>query len=177
MSCEGFPEPCIAPFHYANPGSSAEAASVWSLPENAHYIDRGMWEEAAGLFAGDGTIELALQGIYEGPGRIARFLAQQGELADGWLNDHVQLQIIADLTADGRQAYVRAREWNMTGVYQSHGHWSEGVYENVFVKENGVWKIQSMRYYPTFITDYDKGWTQDAQPAPAVSVELPPDRP
>ena len=45
------------------------------------------------------------------------------------------------------------------------------------MKQNGVWKIQSLHFYPTFITDYDKGWGKDAQPAPAASAQLPPDRP
>ena len=65
----------------------------------------------------------------------------------------------------------------MTGVFESHGEWSEGIYENTFVKEDGVWKIKALRYFPTFITDYDKGWAKDAQPVPTASAELPPDRP
>jgi len=65
----------------------------------------------------------------------------------------------------------------MTGIYQKSGAWSEGIYENRYVKENGVWKYQALHFYPTFITDYDKGWGKDAQPLPAASTTLPPDRP
>ena len=65
----------------------------------------------------------------------------------------------------------------MTGVLESHGEWSEGVYENTFVKDSGVWKIKDLRYFPTFITDYEQGWAKDAKPAPTASAELPPDRP
>ena len=42
----------------------------------------------------------------------------------------------------------------------------EGVYENTFVKRHGTWMFKSLHFYPTFITDYDKGWAQDAQPVP-----------
>ncbi len=45
------------------------------------------------------------------------------------------------------------------------------------MKDNGVWKIKDLRYFPTFISDYDKGWAQDAKPVPTASTELPPDRP
>jgi acetyl esterase/lipase len=62
-------------------------------------------------------------------------------------------------------------------VHGSHSQWSEGIYENTFVKEDGVWKFKSLRYFPTFISDYDKGWAEDAQPVPTASNELPPDRP
>jgi hypothetical protein len=65
----------------------------------------------------------------------------------------------------------------MTGVFESHGEWSEGIYENTFVKDDGVWKIQDLRYFPTFISDYDQGWAADAKPASTASAELPPDRP
>jgi triacylglycerol lipase len=77
---------------------------------------------------------------------------------------------------DGRSAKARSRELNMTGVFESHGEWSEGVYENTFVKDNGVWKIKDLRYFPTFVSDYDKGWAEDARPVPTASAELPPDR-
>jgi len=51
------------------------------------------------------------------------------------------------------------------------------VYENTFVKRQGVWMFKSLHFYPTFIADYDKGWGQDAQPVPTASKVLPPDRP
>src|SRR6185503_14036991 len=98
-------------------------------------------------------------------------------LKDGDLFDHVQLQIVATVAPDGRTAKARSRELNMTGVFEAQGEWSEGVYENTFVKDNGVWKIKDLRYFPTFITDYDKGWAQDAKPVATASTQLPPDRP
>ena len=144
-----------------------------------YYYDRRMWDEVADLFADDGTIEMDQRGVYLGKARVREFLNLLGPvgLKDGELNDHVQLQVVAHIAADGRSAKVRSRELDMTGVFESHGEWSEGIYENTFVKDNGVWKIKDLRYFPTFISDYDKGWAGDAKPAPAASTELPPDRP
>ena len=121
----------------------------------------------------------AQRGVYVGKPRVREFLNLLGPvgLKDGELNDHVQLQVVVHVAPDGRSAKARSRELNMTGVFESHGEWSEGVYENTFVKENGVWKIKDLRYFPTFISDYDEGWAGDAQPAPTASAELPPDRP
>ena len=224
MPCEGFPEACLAPFHYGNPGRT-DGGRVWTgaaaaaapssgrgdsgsrpresasarAPDLArraarladeqaienlqrvygYYIDRGLWDQAADLFAAEGTLESALQGVYVGPARIRAFLSLMGPHGgeDGWLNDHVQLQGVVTVAPDGHTAKLRSRELNMTGVHGSHAQWSEGIYENTLLKEDGVWKFQSLRYFPTFISDYDKGWAQDAQPAPGVSGELPPDRP
>ncbi|HVY80137.1 MAG TPA: nuclear transport factor 2 family protein, partial [Steroidobacteraceae bacterium] len=144
-----------------------------------YYLDRNMWDQVADLFAEDGTIEWAQQGVYVGKPRVRAFLDLLGPqgATDGVLNDHIQLQPIVDVAPDGRTARVRSREFTMTGQYRGTGTWSEGIYENTFVKQNGVWKFQSLHFYPTFITDYDKGWAKDAQPAPTVSARLPPDRP
>jgi acetyl esterase/lipase len=144
-----------------------------------YYYDRRMWDEVADLFADDGTIEMDQRGIYVGKARVREFLNLLGPvgLKDGELNDHVQLQVVVHVAPDGRSAKARSRELNMTGVFESHGEWSEGIYENTFVKDNGVWKIKDLRYFPTFISDYDKGWAGDAKPAPTASTELPPDRP
>jgi acetyl esterase/lipase len=144
-----------------------------------YYLDRAMWDQIADLFAEDGTIEMAQQGVYVGRKRVREFLGTLGRhgLMDGWLNDHIQLQPVVDVAPDGKTARIRSRELAMTGKYQGEGTWSEGVYENTFVKQDGVWKFESLHFYPTFITDYDKGWAKDAQPAQTASNELPPDRP
>jgi hypothetical protein len=214
MSCEGFPQPCIAAFHHGNLGTSDDS-NVWVVPENlppgddtdyaaragellqraevlrdeqeienlqriyGYYVDRAQWEQVADLFTADGTVEYAQQGIYRGPARIRDFLTARGpaQLADGILNDHVQLQTIVTVAPDGLSARARSREWGMTGVYQQSGTWHDGIYENSFVKEGGVWKFAALHYYPTYITDYEKGWHADAQPAPATLAALPPDAP
>lgn len=214
-ACEGFPDACIAPFHYDNPGTSA-SGHVWTEPREAapagaarkdlreraraldararvlhdeqqienlqriygYYVDRAMWDQVADLFADDATIEMGQRGVYVGKPRIREFLNLLGPagLTDGRLNDHIQLQIIADVSPDAYTARSRSRELAMTGEYQGSGTWSEGTYENSYVKQDGVWKIQSLHFYPTFITDYDQGWAKDAQPAPGPSTKLPPDR-
>lgn len=210
--CGGFPAACIAPFHYANPGTPA-GGQVWdaaSLPaavgqgpagqraaqlalrvsrlqdeqqiENlqriyGYYIDRGQWDQAADLFARDGRIELDQRGVYVGRERVRRFLnslAPPGP-QPGVINDRLQLQVVADVSADGRRARVRSREWGMTGQLGLAGRWSDAIHENAFVKEEGVWKIESMHVYPTYITDYDQGWGKDAQPAPGIDGALLPD--
>jgi hypothetical protein len=144
-----------------------------------YYLDRAMWDQVADLFAKNGTIEMGLSGVYVGRDRIRQYLGLQGPqgLTEGRLNDHLQLQTIVDVAQDGRTARARSREIGMTGTFGGGATLSEGVYENRFVKEDGVWKFAALRFFPTFITNYDKGWGQDAQPVPGASRELPPDRP
>lgn len=142
-----------------------------------YYLDHGQWDQLADLFASNGTIELGQQGVYVGKKRVRQFLETLGPNGgkDGWMFDHIQEQPVVNFTP--QLGYARGHELAMTGVHQQSGQWSEGVYENVFVKQNGVWKIRALRYFPVFIADYDKGWGKDAQPAPGPSQTLPPDRP
>ncbi|HUL82422.1 MAG TPA: nuclear transport factor 2 family protein, partial [Gammaproteobacteria bacterium] len=144
-----------------------------------YYVDRRMWDEVADLFADNGTIEMAQMGIYVGKARVRQFLNLLGPqgIKDGELNDHVQLQVVVDVAGDGRTAKSRSRELDMLGTVGGKGYWSEGVFENTWVKDGTVWKLKDLRYFPTFVSDYDLGWAKDAQPAPAASKELPPDRP
>ena len=65
----------------------------------------------------------------------------------------------------------------MTGTIGGRALWSQSIYENEFVKQDGVWKFKAMHVYPRFIVDAEKGWAKDAQPAPGPSREFPPDRP
>ena len=144
-----------------------------------YYIDRGRWDEAADLFSSDGALESGMSGVYVGRNHIRKFLALAGPegLGFGRMNDHIQLQTIVDVSPSGLTARARSRELDMIGVYEGQGTWMEGVYENSYVKQGGVWKFRSMHFYPTFITDYDQGWAKDAQPLPPASTEARPDKP
>lgn len=144
-----------------------------------YYLDRAQWDQLADLFADDGTIEIAQQGVYVGKKRVRAFLGTLGPagLEPGWLNDHIQLQPIVTISRDGQRARIRSRELSMTGHVGGKGQWSEGIYENQLVNEGGVWKFVAVHFYPTFITDYAQGWSKDAQPAPGPLAALPPDRP
>jgi hypothetical protein len=143
-----------------------------------YYVDRAMWDQVADLFADDATLEMGQQGVYVGRQHLRRFLDTLGPqgLTEGVLNDHIQLQTRVDIARDGKTAYCRSRELAMTGVYSKSGAWSEGVYENTYVKDHGVWKFKSLHYYPTLSTDYEQGWAKSALPTPGPSTVVPPDR-
>ncbi|MGH8326230.1 MAG: nuclear transport factor 2 family protein, partial [Steroidobacteraceae bacterium] len=107
-----------------------------------YYLDRAMWDQVADLFADHGTIEMGQRGVYVGKHRIRAFLNLLGHdgLTYGWLNDHIQMQPVVDVSPDGKRAWLRGLELDMTGVYHKWGKWSAGVYENTYVKQGGVWK-------------------------------------
>jgi hypothetical protein len=158
-----------------------DQAEVTNLQYSYGYaVDRKLWDQAADLFAGDGSLELGLRGVYAGKASIRHALDQFGPpgLRDGELNDHVYLQTIVTVAPDGRTARARGVELIMSSSPGGRdGELSEGVFENAFVKRDGGWKIQSVHFYPRMIVDAATGWAKSAKPAPGPSKEYPPDRP
>ena len=144
-----------------------------------YYLDRKMWDDVADLFASDGTMEIGLQGVYVGQASIRRGLNAFGRtgLTEGEVNDHIHLQTIVSVMSDARSALARGTDLGMLGSTGGRPLWTQSIYENEFVKQNGVWKIKALHVYPRFIVDAEQGWAKDAQPAPGPSREFPPDRP
>ena len=127
-----------------------------------YYDEFFQWDRLIELFAdGDCSVEIGARGKYIGKERVARFYREiigknRTHLAENQIYNHLQLQMVITVAPDGQQAKARSRALIQgspgTGSGES-GHsmvWAEGVYENSFVKQNGIWKIQHMYWAPTF---------------------------
>jgi hypothetical protein len=146
-------------------GRVADVDAIQNLQGSyGYYTDKMLWDEVVDLFAADGTLEIGPSGVYVGKDSIRRYLmslsgGRQGPL-EGVLNDHFQLQPIVTVADDGLTARGRWRLFLMTGVSGagSGGNWGEGVYENEYVREDGVWKISKLHWFANFIAPYEGGW-------------------
>jgi hypothetical protein len=145
----------------------------------SHYLDQGLWDDVADLFAEESLLEMSQRGAYIGKPHIRRALETfygPPPLRRGELFDHINLATVVTIATDGHSAGARTSQLSMLGLNGEYALWEEGIYENEFIKQGGVWKIKSVRYFPKFAADYDKGWAVDAKPAPAISSIFPPDR-
>lgn len=148
-----------------------------------YYVDRGLWDEAADLFADDGTIEFGLDGVYAGRERVREYLHALGGgragLGEGTLNEHIQFMPVVTVAQDGTRAQARWRNIIMGGEHGGDAYWGEGPYENEYVKQDGVWKIARLHWFQTVVVPYEHGWMDhdDLNGGIWVSDELPPDRP
>jgi hypothetical protein len=184
------------PFHYGpspvqrttSPAATAEAARLALLRSRSdienlqdmygYYIDAGRWSEAASLFAPGATYEYGQRGVYAGTAHIKTALGLMGPegLKPGQLNVYMMLQPVIDVAADNRTAQARWRSDVML-AQDGKAEWGEGTYENTYANVDGVWKIQSLHFYPTLFMDYEKGWVRGAIAMDGPSKALPPDRP
>jgi hypothetical protein len=144
-----------------------------------YYADKKLSREIGELFAADATAEIGGLGVFVGKARIGElydFLLGDG-LADGQLFNHMILQGVVHVAPDGNTAKGRWRALIQIGEHGKSAIWSEGPYENEYVKEDGVWKISKLHWYATLTAPYDPGWHRAQIPMDGPSPELPPDRP
>ncbi len=144
-----------------------------------YYLAHIEWDNFTGLFTKDGEIEIAMRGVYVGHPRIRQSMNFYGLVTDpqfGLQHNHMQFQPVITLAADGQSARMRSRAFSIMGQYERYSQWMGGVYENLYVKDNGVWKLKRDQQINTYFVPYAVGW-KDAQPRPppAMSQTVPPD--
>lgn len=148
------------------------------------YLDNRMWREVGDLFADEGaSIEIGRRGNYLGKDRVHRFLHQVlgqgrwGLLKDEIIN-HIQLQMVISVADDGRTAQARCRAIVQGNSPPGTGSllWAEGIYENEYVKEGGVWKIRRLWWVPTFyvkMAGMDQAVFRSGPPDEAFPPDMP----
>jgi hypothetical protein len=124
-----------------------------------YYAEKSLWPEMAALFAGRGVLE-AGGDRHDGRDRILAFLKSTGPEGpvQGALNSQLQLQPVIQVARDGRTARIRSRVLRLARDAQGRPVWGAGIYENEFVKEDGVWKFSRCRFHQTYEFDYERGW-------------------
>jgi hypothetical protein len=144
-----------------------------------YYVDKKLTDEVAALFAEDATVEIGGLGVYVGRERIAAFYdwVMDGPLADGELFNHMILQGVVHVDDSGQTAKGRWRALIQTGTDGESAVWTEGPYENEYVKEQGVWRFSRVHWYQTLSAPYSPGWHLLSTPLGQPSEEFPPDRP
>lgn len=145
-----------------------------------YYLARNEWDNLAATFSSDGSIEIAMRGVYVGPDSVRRNLDLYGEqgIHPGLLHNHMQYQPVIHVADDGLTARMRSRAFSMMGEFEQYSMWMGGVYENEFVKEDGVWKFRWDQVFNTYFTPYAAGWRDVApRPPPGITEANPPDRP
>jgi hypothetical protein len=140
-----------------------------------YYIDKCLYNETVELFADDCEVHF-MGGIFKGKAGARRLYIEtfQKQFTNGhngpvygFLLDHLQMQDVVDVAPDGLTAKARFRCFMQAGRHElatngpSHvpaQWWEGGLYENEYVKENGVWKIKVLNYRGLWHADFETGW-------------------
>ena len=123
-----------------------------------YYVDKGLFDQAADLFAADGTLEIAGRGIYVGQDRVRAYLRCLPAYGHGVIFNHMQLQPVIHIDSAGGTAKGRWRTFITIGWLDKQARWGEATYENAYVRENGKWRISKLHGVINFYADYEGGW-------------------
>ncbi len=145
-----------------------------------YYIDRKMWSDVTDLFAADGVLEIAGQGVWNGPKGVAKELERDGPegLQRGQANEHIQMPEIITIDTDGVEARARGLELGMLTPQLGQAYWTFSSFDNRYVKgADGKWRIREMRIFPRIKAEYSAGWSKSNIVDPAPGGANAPDKP
>lgn len=142
-----------------------------------YYVDKGRWDDAADLFARNGSIELAGRGVYVGQDRVRAYLQHLPPYGRGVLYNHMQLQPVVHIDSEAGTAKARWRSFMMVGALGAEARWGEATYENEYLREGGRWRIALLHGYMNIYTEFDQGWHKGGVPLLRSIDGLQPDRP
>lgn len=142
-----------------------------------YYVDKGLWDQAADLFAPDGTLELAGRGVFVGRERVRAYLQHLPPYGHGTLYNHMQLQPVIHVDAADGTAQGRWRAFMMVGGLEREARWGEATYENTYVRLDGAWHIASLHGFMNIYVEYDEGWHRGGVALLRSIDGLAPDRP
>lgn len=170
-------------------GNLADVEAIRRLQyQYGYYLDKTLYKEVVDLFAEDSEVHF-LHGIFRGKAGVARlylgrFLEKFAEgrngPAYGRLLDHPQLQGIVTVAPDRRSAHGRFRSIMQAGTHQAieaRQRWEGGIYENEYVREDGVWKIRLLDFRQVWHCTYEHGWAYMPMDYPDYLTTCYPDDP
>lgn len=141
-----------------------------------YYVDRRMWSDVVDLFARGATVRIAGTGVFHGPTGVRQAMEQtmgpEG-LTQSTLNDHPLFDTTVDVLPGGHVAVARGTQLGMLedGATRQ-ASWQFAVFRNVFVKQDGLWKLQKLDITPLLTAGYADGWG-DGGSGPQRHVDVP----
>jgi hypothetical protein len=135
-----------------------------------YYLDKCLYEAIIDLFSEDCEVHF-LGGIFKGKDGVrrlfldrfrAKFAGGTDGPKKGVLMEHPQLQDIVEVAPDRKTAKARFRFFMQAGTHHTSGEgyqwWEGGLYENVYVKEDRIWKIKVLIPKMVYFAEYEHGW-------------------
>jgi hypothetical protein len=153
-----------------------------------YYLDKCLYDEVVDLFDDDGEV-IFIGGVYKGKKGAARLYAGRfrnnfangkNGPARGRLLEHPILQDIVHVSDDRSTAWARFRVLMQAGTHESVGPvrqwWEGGLYENIYTRTDGIWKIKRLFYRAFWHGTFEDGWAHTSPDyVPNASVTYPDD--
>lgn len=127
-----------------------------------YYVEHMMYQEIVDCFSDSPDVTLNwLEGQYRGKEGVKKYFAFIKDRPPGFAHQVMQLAGIVDVEPDGKMA--RGRWYAFGGIFipREGGirrSLVSGIYENTYVREDGVWKILSIKWVIPYAVRIANGW-------------------
>jgi hypothetical protein len=131
-----------------------------------YYIQNWMYQELADLFADSPDAELSiLTGVFVGKDSINKYFASVKVSNENpeFLHQLMQLSGIVDVAPDGKTAQGRWFAYGAMALPVGEGIkpiTCNGIYTADYLKQDGIWKILKLTWYPIFLSLPFEGWVK-----------------
>lgn len=136
-----------------------------------YYLEHWMTEEVVDLFSDGPDVSLTLAaGTYLGKKGVRGYFEQLDGSDPEFLHQVMQLSGIVTVNPDGKTAKGRWYGWGVMAIPGKNGvrqTFMSGIYGGDYVKEDGVWKIQKLRFDMKTTATPARGWVKPDRLAPA----------
>ena len=127
-----------------------------------YYLEFWMWDEVIDCFSDAPGVTLKLyEGTYIGKDSIRKYFELDRQVNPEKLHQVMQIAGIVHVNPDGQRGYGRWYSFGANAIPQEDGvrqYFMNGIYENEYVKENGIWKFMKVEYSMTYAAAPDTGW-------------------
>lgn len=166
----------------AETGRLADIQAIRKLQHAyGYFMDKCLFSEIVDLFVEDCELRF-MGGIFRGKAGARRLYGGASGLngpSDGMLFEHLIVQDIIDIAPDRSTAQGRFRTFMQGGIHHSKTDappsippqfLEGGVYENIYVREEGVWKFKLFDYTVVWQADFSQGWAHSPDNSLMVSA-------
>ena len=127
-----------------------------------YYVEHMMWREIIDCFADSPDVCLDwLEGKYLGKAGVRKYFERMESMPREFMHQVMQIAGIVDIEPDGRTAKGRWYAFGGIFIPQEDGvrrSFVTGIYEFVYIKEDGVWKILSLKWVIPYAVRIAEGW-------------------
>jgi hypothetical protein len=127
-----------------------------------YYVEHMMWREIIDCFSDSPDVCLDwLEGKYLGKAGVRKYFERMESMPPEFMHQVMQIAGIVDIEPDGKTA--KGRWYAFGGIFLPREDgmrrsFVTGIYELVYIKENGVWKILSLKWVIPYAVRIAEGW-------------------
>ena len=127
-----------------------------------YYVEHMMWQEIIDCFSDSPDVCLNwLEGQYLGKAGVRKYFERMQMMPPEFMHQVMQIAGIVDIDPDGKTA--KGRWYAFGGIFvpredSMRRSFVTGIYELVYIKEDGTWKILSLKWMIPYAVRIAEGW-------------------